>query len=90
MVNVPMSDSELQAYKQYPDRFFGVLTSAPRVRRSPLELYDFLFAAYSQTSKERLLEFMADAPDLDHLKALSQKELANIYCERCVNAMLRR
>ena len=87
MVNVPMSDSELQAYKQYSDTFFGVLTSAPQALKSPLELYDFLFAAYKQTPKERLLEFMAGASDLEHLKTLSQKELASIYCERYVRAM---
>jgi hypothetical protein len=90
MVNVPMSDSELQAYERFPDTFFGVLTSAPGAQQSPLELYDFLFANYKQTSKERLLEFMVDAPDLDHLKTLSQKELASIYCERCVRSMLAR
>ena len=90
MVNVPMSDSELQAYERFPDTFFGVLTSPPRAQQSPLELYDFIFASYKQTPKERLLEFMADAPDLDHLRRLPQKELASIYCERCVNAMLHR
>jgi hypothetical protein len=87
IINVPLSDSELHAYKQYPDTFFGVLTSAHQALQSRLELYDFLFAAYSQTPKERLLELMVDAPDLDHLKTLSQKELASIYCERCVHAM---
>jgi hypothetical protein len=86
VVNVPLTDSELHAYKQYPDTFFGVLTSAPRALKSPLELYDFFFAVYGQTPKERLLEFMADAPDLDHLKTLSQQELTSIYCERCVHA----
>ena len=85
VVNVPMTDSELKDYKQYSDTFFGVLTSAPRALQSPLELYDFFFAAYRQTPKERLLEF--DAPDLDHLKTLSQQKSASIYCERCVHGM---
>jgi hypothetical protein len=90
VVNLPMSDSERLVYKQYPDTFFGVLTSAPQAQQSPLELYDFFFEAYKQTPKERLLEFMADAPDLNHLKTLSQKELASIYCERSVHAVLAR
>jgi hypothetical protein len=40
--------------------------------------------SYKNTPKERLLELMAGAPDIDELKNLSQPELSEIYCERIV------
>lgn len=42
-----------------------------------------MYDSYQNTSKEKLLEFMKDAPDIERLKTLSQKELAQRYCEAC-------
>jgi hypothetical protein len=90
VVTCPLTDAELQAYKRFPDTFFGTLTQPTKKLSSSLELYDFFLDAYRQTSKERLLELMADARDLERLKTLSQKDLASIYSERCVYAVLAR
>jgi hypothetical protein len=68
-------------YRQYPDTFFGTLMPATRRSKTPIDLYDFFFSTYQHTRKERLLEFLAGAPDLEHLKKLSQEELAKHYCE---------
>jgi hypothetical protein len=82
----PLTDSELQAYRRFPETFFGTLIEPIRKVNSPLELYDTFLEAFRETSKERLLELMAAAPDIEHLKTLSQRDLASLYSERCVNA----
>jgi len=87
IATVPLTEAELQAYRRFPDTFFGTLIEPMRKANSPVDLYDFFLEAYRETSKERLLELMASAPDLEYLRSLSQKELASIYSERCVNAV---
>jgi hypothetical protein len=77
----PMSDAEIQAYRQYPDTFFGTLLPGAKRSKTPIDLYDFFFSSYQHTPKERLLEFLAGAPDLERLKKLSQEELAKYCCE---------
>jgi hypothetical protein len=83
MASCPMSEAELAAYKRYPDTFFGQVKSPPRQASTLVELCDFFYETYRNTSKERLLEWLAGAPDFEHLAILSQKELAVVYCERC-------
>lgn len=82
----PLTDAEMAAWKEYPDTFFGTLGQRSNKAESPLELYDFFLTAYSKTPKERLLEFLAGAPDLEDLKKLDQPTLANTYCERIAMA----
>lgn len=44
--------------------------------------------SYKNTSKEKLLEWMANATDFAELKNLTQSELSEIYCERCVYSVM--
>jgi hypothetical protein len=85
-----LSELELQAYRQSPETFFGVLGQPTKVLKDPLELYDVMFSVYSKTPKEKLLEFMAAAPDLTELSSLSQSEVARIYCERLTSSVVAR
>jgi hypothetical protein len=55
---------------------------------SPIEFYDFWLESFKSLSKSRLLELMAQAPDFEQLKILSQPELASIYAERMTYAAL--
>lgn len=80
----PMSKAELDDYKQYPDTFFGTHLQQVRRADTPLELFDFMLESYKNTPKEKLLEWMANASDIAELKNLTQTELSEIYCERCV------
>jgi SEC-C motif len=82
LVTCPLTDAELAAYKKYPDTFFGVVKHVGRKPRDLIDWYDFFFESYRNTPKDRLLEFMKDASDIDALKVLSQDELAQAYCER--------
>jgi len=47
-----------------------------------------MYESYRNTPKEKLLEFMSNAADISQLKELSQQELSEIYCERCVYSIM--
>lgn len=80
----PLSDLEMAAWRKHPDTFFGEVGQRSTKANDPIELYDFFHNSYRHTPKERLLEFMADALDIQGLKKLEQPHLASIYAERCV------
>lgn len=85
----PLSDKEMAAWRRHPDTFFGVLTQRKRKADTPLELYDFFFECFCKLPKDRLLEALRGAPDVQELAALDQAALASIYAERCVYAAYR-
>lgn len=89
MVKAPLTDAEMTAFRRHPDTFFGVIQEVGKEAKDPIALYDFFLSTYSQSSREKLLEFLAGAPDIERLKSLPQPELARIYAERCVGATLR-
>src|SRR5438270_4715912 len=45
------------------------------------EIYDWFYRSYGETSRERLLELMKNAVGIQHLKQLSQPDLAKFYSE---------
>jgi len=92
IATIPMTDSEIDAYRRYPETFFGMPMQPNRRSTSPLDLYDFFYESYRRTTKERLLELLEilGTPDLGQIKALSQEELAALYSERCTYAVLGR
>ena len=83
----PMTAEELEDYRRYPDTFFDAVESVPTKARTFVEKCDFLFKTYQHSSREKLLEFMTNASDIEHLRTLGQRELAIIYCERMAHAM---
>ena len=89
MVTCPLTPTEVAAYSRHPDTFFGTYSPASRQAKDPLDLYDFFFESYSRSSRDRLLAFMKDHPDIDSLSGLSQEELAIIYCERMADTAAR-
>lgn len=88
IITCPLTDDELSAYRRHPDTFFGVYKPPSKRTEDPLQLYDFFFNSYHNTSIDRLLDFMKDHPDFESLKALSEEELAITYCERLVYSIL--
>lgn len=84
----PMSQAELDDYEQLPDTFFGTYHQQVRQTKTPLELFDFMHESYKNTPKEKLLEFMSTAPDIDDLRNRTQEELSEIYCERCTYSVV--
>ena len=48
------------------------------------ELYDLFYRRYGRAPKETLLELMGDDVDIERLRQLSQRELAEFYCQGLV------
>jgi len=48
------------------------------------EMYDWFYRRYGETSKETLLKLMKDDVDIQRLRRLSQRELAEFYCRGLV------
>lgn len=87
MARCPLTDDELAAYREHPETFFGVLKSNPKPITDPLELYDWFFAQYRNTPKEKLVEFMGESASAA-MRELPQSELARLYCESLVNSIM--
>jgi hypothetical protein len=62
----------------------------PERSDDPVDLFYFFYETYKETPKERLLEFIKDAPDFDDFERLSQKDLAEAVCERWVHSVIQR
>ncbi len=86
----PLSDQELEAYRQNKDTFFGVPLKKGGKSETPLKLYDFFYNTYKNSSKEKLLEFMGKNPEEENYKKMSKDEIARIYCEGLVNGIMQR
>lgn len=84
---VPLSPEEMEAWRRHPDTFFGVIAQRKTRFDDPVELYEMQLEVFSKTPRERLLEFLAGAPDLEQLEALDQPALASVYVERLVSHM---
>jgi hypothetical protein len=54
--------------------------------KTPLDAFDFFFETYSQTSREKLLEFMSVWPNISTLQNLPQRDLAEIYSAQMATA----
>ena len=78
----PLSDEEMIAWRRHPDTFFGVLSQRTTRADTPLELYDFFHESCKRSTREQLLEALADAPDFATLAELDQPRLASIHAER--------
>lgn len=82
MATSPMTDAELAAWKRYPDTFFGEVRHVGSKAENWLELCEFFYESYKDTSRDKLLEWMKEAVDIENLRVLSQEDLAIVYCER--------
>lgn len=87
--SAPLSADEVEAWRRHPDTFFGVVGQRTTRADSPIEFYDFWFESFKCLSKSRLLKAMSQQLDFEHLKTLSQPELASIHAERMTYAALR-
>jgi len=85
--SAPLSREEMTIYRSSPGTFFGVLQHIPKGIHTPLDAFDFAFATYSKSTRETLLQFMANWPDIEQLRKLSQRDLAEQYCAYLATAM---
>ena len=76
-----LNDIELAAYKMHPETYFGVLEQKHSENKDLLGWYDFFWNSYKDSPKELMLEFFAHRENIEELKQLPQKKLAEKYCE---------
>lgn len=79
MVNIDLSEDELDAWKHHPDTFFGELRPHHPHAKNAMDLYEFFHSSYVNTPKEKLLELMAHHHNIAELRELPQPELAKRY-----------
>jgi hypothetical protein len=65
IVTAPMTNVEIKVYQRSPETFFGIVQSVGQQANTPLELAEFFYETYSRSSKETLLDFLKEHPDLD-------------------------
>lgn len=82
-----LSPDELAEYVRYPETYFGEVVKPGGKVETFVEMCDFLFDCYQHSTREQLLEFMANATDIEHLKTLGQRDLAIAYCERMASVV---
>lgn len=80
-----ISNAELEVYRKYPETYFGVVRPVGMQINDPYKFFEWIFNTYKNTPKEKLLEFMKEASDIEALKNLDQEAIALEYCERIVN-----
>ena len=80
----PISEDEFLDYKNHPEAFFGTIQRPPKKLKDSYELFEFFLDSYRNTPKERLLELMKDAPDIDSLRKMQHFDLVIECCERWV------
>lgn len=86
----PLSDAELRAYRAHPETFFGQVQNVGKNITEPIEMFAWMYASYKDTPRQKILEWMAQAPDIDELSKLSDEDLRLIYIERCVYSMMQK
>lgn len=76
-----MTPDELADYAKHPDTYFGVYQrQSPKVETA-MDMFDFVIDGYQDTPKERLIELLTNYADQESLRAMSQKELVEIFAE---------
>lgn len=83
IITQPISDDALADYKAHPEPFFGAIQSVNKNAKDAYELFEFFLDTYQKSTKEKLLEFMRGAPDIETLRQMEQPDLAIEYAERC-------
>lgn len=78
----PMSDHELQVYREFSDTYFGVVQEAPRNITDPFEFYERIVEIHRSYPRENILRLAKDAPDIARLSKLDDLDLVLEYCER--------
>jgi hypothetical protein len=78
----PMSDYEIQVFREFPDTYFGVIQEVSKNYTEPFEFYERMVEIHRTYPRENILRMAKDAPDIDYLSKLDDLELVLEFCER--------
>lgn len=83
-----LSDAEMRAYKAHPETFFGRVEHVGGNIEEPIDMFEWMLKSYKDTPREKILDWMKNAPDIENLKKLPDDELPLVYVERCVYSVM--
>ena len=86
----PLSAAEMRAYKAHPETFFGRVQHVGGNINEPIEMFEFMYGSYKTTPREKILDWMKGAPDIDELARLPDEDLRLVYIERCVASVMKK
>ncbi len=79
LVEFHLSNEEVNAWKRYPETFFGEVRPHHPPAADAMDLFTFFAKAHAATPRQRLLELMGGHADVEKLHGLSQPELVKRY-----------
>ncbi len=83
----PMSDSEIEDYKQYGDAYFGRPEPPRKEIKTSLDMFQWVVKSSRGMSRKGMLEWFGKRPDIDRLAAMNDDDLYMEYCEAVVISM---
>lgn len=85
-----LTEEELSAYRAHPETFFGRVVNVSKNIDDPFALFEFFVEGYRNTPREKLLEFMSKAPNIENYKNLPAEDLLYVYAEGMAYSALRK
>jgi hypothetical protein len=89
-VKFPMTDVEINAFKQSPDTFFGIYHEQSKGINTPIEMFDFFMKGHYLLSKADLIARLINFPNQNELLQKHRDELLEIYCEALTNSIYKK
>lgn len=81
LAKAPLNETELRAYKEHPETFFGKIQKKRGQIKDASGWYDFFWETYQHSDRAFLIERLQSGYDLQLLESFSQEKLASLYCE---------
>lgn len=86
----PMSDDQLEDYQRHGDAYFGQPRPPQKEIKTPYEMFQWLMEANKGASRDIILKWFGQRPDLDRFRAMNDDELRMEYCEALTIAIDRK
>lgn len=89
LAKAPLNKTELKAYNEHPETFFGKIQKNRGQITDASGWYDFFWETYQHSDRKLLIERLKSGYDLQLLESFSQDKLASLYCEAMASHAVR-
>ena len=81
--SIELTDDDIEKYRKLKKQISDKINGTKQLdKMGMLEIYDLLHETYCESTKENLISFLRNDPNINILKTKSQEELAQYYCEK--------
>ncbi len=85
---ISLTEDDLEEYRKLRKQISDKINDTKQLdKMGMLEIYDTLYETYNESTKENLINFLENDPNINILKTKSQEELAQYYCERIAESI---